>query len=429
MEFEYFEYEFPKDGAGKGRRVSSLLAEHGYQSLQRESLDLVQRYLPAGTGQVHTGPPTGARTVDVLIPPADSAARILVCERPAAGSSGGVAVAVVAVASSQEDAHRSRTAARMALDTKGAREDALAASVASDNGRSRVRRFRQEWVRSLGLEPSDGGGETAPSAVPKSLAAGEALFALHDAPGVLGRPAVLRSRLDKGGDVRPGTDPGLLDGLVAEGLVDRSFVLVCRDSGRIVGVGKDAAEVQAAKQIALRCPHCRRPLGDELQDVLYSLSTQGEEVIRGSRWIRAAVESALRKRSCDAVVLADGANGRAVDGAACYQDAVLLFRLKDGEPASNDVQTFRQTLVEFEKTAPGVLVRGVYVAAKPAPSTDAVSKANGRATCTVLEISRLEAGLDRLLEDVKRDNFMRLTGTALDLVRPNPSSLLTPGPA
>jgi|GEM_PF-1226247 len=428
MEFEYFEYEFPEGGAGRGRRISALLAEHGYQSLERESLDLIERYLPGGAGTAQTGgPPAGARTIDILIPPADQSARILVTERPG-GATPGVTVAVVAAARSQEDAHRSRTAAKMALDAKGGRESDLTASVANDNARARVRRFRQEWATELGLVRPDAGGEAAPSAGLRSLAAVQALFGLQDAPVVFDRPSVLRSRLDKG-DARLAADPGLLDALVTEGLADRSFVLVCRDSGAIVGVGKDAAEVQAAMQLTLRCPHCRRPLGEETQDILYGLSAQGEEFIRSSRWIREAVESSLRKRNCEAVVLADAATSRGIDGAACYQDAVLLFRLKDGTPSKEDVQAFRKAMGEFKKTAPGVPVRGVYVAAQPAPFEDPAAKTGADAPYTVVEISRLEAGLDRLLEEVRRDNFIRLTGTTLELVRTDPSTLLARGPA
>ncbi len=83
---------------------------------------------------------------------------------------------------------------------------------------------------------------------------------------------------------------------------------------------------------------------------------------------------------------------------------------------------------EFEKIAPGVPVRSVYVALN-APQ-GAESRAPGTQTpCTVLDVSRLESGLDRLLDDIKRDNFVRLTGTTLDLVRPDPSTLVTRSPA
>jgi len=108
---------------------------------------------------------------------------------------------------------------------------------------------------------------------------------------------------------------------------------------------------------------------------------------------------------------------------------VLLFSLKDGTPSKEDVQAFRKAMGEFKKTAPGVPVRGVYVAAQPAPFEDPAAKTGADAPYTVVEISRLEAGLDRLLEEVRRDNFIRLTGTTLELVRTDPSTLLARGPA
>jgi len=328
MEFEYFEYKFPADETGPARRIASTLAEQGYHSLQRDMLDLLRRYLPAGAGDAQTDPLTRARTVDVLVPATDRTARILVCERPS--PEGGAAVAVVAVGRSQDDAHRGRTAAKLALDAKGTEPP-------GENGRGRASRLRQEWLRALGVGTGD--GAEAPASSPRPLASAQALFTLQGAPAVLGRPSVLRSRLDKTAtsSAAHASDAAVLDALTSEGLVERAFVLMCRETGQIVGVGKDAAEVQAAMQLSLRCPHCRRPLSEEGQDVLYSLSAQGEEFIKSARWMREALESSLRKRNCDAVVLAEPSNGR-VDGAAYYKDTVLVFRLRDGAPADDDIQ-------------------------------------------------------------------------------------------
>ncbi|HEV2438966.1 MAG TPA: hypothetical protein VGX97_02760 [bacterium] len=416
MEFEYFEYKFSAGGAGQARRIAFTLAEQGYHSLQRDALDLLKRYLPSVTGDSQIDEPVaGARTVDVLVPATDRTARILVCERPA---DGGVAVAVVAVGRTQDEANRGRTAAKLALDAKGKGDGRLAAHLASENGRAPKTRFREEWARALGLgqtEASDAGG----GSMPRSLASSQALFALQGAQAVLGRPSLLRSRMDKGTNGTRTFDPAQLEALSTEGLIDRSFVLMCRESGQIVGVGKDAAEVQAAMQLTLRCPHCRRPLSEEVQDVVYSLNAQGEEFIKSTRWMRDAVESSLRRRNCDAVVLADAPNGR-VDGAACYKDTVLLFRLRDSAPGEDDLRTLAQVGAEFEKVAPGVPVRNVMVTTQPAPA--APSAAGG---CMFLNASQLEDSVDRLLEELKRDAFTRLTGTMLEFIRPDPSTLLS----
>jgi len=421
MEFEYFEYKFSADGAGQARRIAFMLAEQGYHSLQRDALDLLKRYLPNVTGEGQADAPVGGpRTVDVLVPATDRTARILVSERPAAD--GGVAVAVVAVGRTQDEANRGRTAAKLALDTKGNRDNSLAAHLVSENGRAPKPRFREEWARALGLGQTDA-QEPGGSSTPRSLASSQALFALQGAQAVLGRPSLLRSRMDKGTNGARTFDPAQLEALSTEGLIDRSFVLMCRESGQIVGVGKDAAEVQAAMQLTLRCPHCRRPLSEEVQDVVYSLNAQGEEFIKSTRWMRDAVESSLRRRNCDAVVLADAPNGR-VDGAACYKDTVLLFRLRDSAPGDEDLRTLAQVGAEFEKVAPGVPVRNVMVTTQPAPDT-AAAGAGGPAPCMFLNASQLEDSVDRLLEELKRDAFTRLTGTTLEFIRPDPSTLLS----
>ncbi|HLW48304.1 MAG TPA: hypothetical protein VKW09_11120 [bacterium] len=417
MEFEYFEHKFPAARPGGTQRIDSILADHGYQSLRRDAVDLVRRYLPnAKDDDMPAGPPAGARTIDVLVPASSRTTRIVVCERPA--PDGGTTAAVIAVGRSHEEARRGCTGAKLTLKMNGTPEDGFTAP-AEDGARGSAPRFRDEWARALGLQPLAGADSPAPGA--RAAASPHALIALQGAPTVLGRPGLLRSRLDKGTNGAAGpVDAAQLDGLAADGLVDRSFVLVCRESSQIVGVGKDSSEVQAAMQLSLRCPHCRRPLSEESHDVVYSLSSKGEDFLKSAGWIRAAVEAALRKRNCDAVFAAEVLDGR-VHAAASYKDAVLLFRLRDGTPSEADVRGLQQAGKEFGKVAPGVPVRTVIVATQPgAPAKTTVPDA----APTILVAPQLDDSLDRLLDEMKRDTFARLSGTALELVRTDPNSLL-----
>src|SRR5579884_473151 len=176
----------------------------------------------------------------------------------------------------------------------------------------------------LGLVPEEWSGPPGPG-IARPLAAAEALFAVQGAPAVLGRPALFRSRA-----ARTSVDPGLLDGLAGEGLVEKAFVLVCRSTGHIVGLGKESGEIHAAMQLALLCPHCRSPLGEEAHDVLYSLTAEGEEFLRTTRWIRGALEGALRARGCDPVLLSEETPAQRVDGAAWYHGTALLIRVGNG---------------------------------------------------------------------------------------------------
>ena len=406
MDFEYVEYEYFGHETHAGERISSLLTDSGYQSLRRDTAELVRRYLPGVALPGPSGRTEMAHTVDALIPPADSTARVLLCERPAPNGTPGTILSVLALGRSQNDAHRVCTAVRLVLDSEAV----------ANNGATRIHRFRHEWLPILGLDRP----AASPSSVARPLAAAQALLALQHAPTVLGRPSILRSRADKIADPARGPiDPEVMDRLVPEKLVERAFVLVCRESGQIVGVGEDAAEVETAMPMTLRCPHCRRPLGEEAHDVLYSLSAQGEEFIRSTRWIREAVEAALQRRHCETVAVAEG-TGSDVDLAALCHDTVLLFRTTDSAPSDEDVRALADTVAAFERAVPGVPVRSVYVTSQAASPNDG----GNLAAHTLLELSRLDAGLDRLLEDVKQDNFVRLTGSALEMVRPDPALLL-----
>ncbi|HLJ62230.1 MAG TPA: hypothetical protein VKZ50_21115 [bacterium] len=409
MDFEYVEYEYFGDETHAGERISSLLTDSGYQSLRRDTAELVRRYLPGVALPVPGGRPEAARTVDALIPPADSTARVLLCERPAPNGTPGTVVSILALGRSQNDAHRVCTAVRLVLDTEAV----------ANNGAARIQRFRHEWLPILGLDRP----AASPASGARPLAAAQALLALQHAPLVLGRPSILRSRTDTITDhSRTPVDPEVMDRLVPEKFVERAFVLVCRESGQIVGIGEDATEVETAMPLTLRCPHCRRPLSEEAHDVLYSLSAQGEEFIRSTRWIREAVEAALQRRHCDTVAVAEGTARSDVDLAALCHDTVLLFRARESAPSDEDIRTLADTVAAFERAVPGVLTRGVYVMSHAASPHDAGTE--GTASCTVLELSRLDAGLDRLLEDVKQDNFVRLTGSELEMIRPDPGLLL-----
>jgi hypothetical protein len=419
MEFDYFEYKFSAAQLGRAQRIGSALADQGYQSLRRDALELVHRYLPLAKDEDPVAvAPARTRTTDVLVPASPRTARVLVAERPS--SDGGTIVAVIAVGRSHEEARRVCTGVKMALKTKNTFEDGFTSPVADEAARGGAPRFRDEWARALGLQAP--AAPDASAAALRTPASAQALLALESAPPMLGRPGLLRSRLDKTANgTTPPFDAPQLDSLAADGLVERSFVLVCRESSHIVGVGKDALEVQAAMQLSLRCPHCRRPLSEETHDVVYSLSAKGQDFLKSAGWIRAAVESSLRKRNCDAVLVADALDGR-VHAAASYKDAVLLFRLREGAPVDTDVRGLEQAGKEFGKMAPGVPVRTVIVATQPAVAAKAAAKdALGP---TILVTSRLDDSLDRLLDDVERDAFTRLSGTTLELIRTDPISVL-----
>jgi hypothetical protein len=71
--------------------------------------------------------------------------------------------------------------------------------------------------------------------------------------------------------------------------------------------------------------------------VLYSLTAEGEEFPRTTRWIRGALEGALRARGCDPVLLSEETPAQRVDGAAWYHGTALLIRVGNGAGAQEEV--------------------------------------------------------------------------------------------
>ena len=425
MHFEYMELEAPGGDLIGGRKISALLVEKGYKSLSAEYAGLASQYVP---GLDVSRPPAGstasARTVDVLIPPTDASARIVIGERVRPDATGPV-VAVIAAGPSPEDAHRTRIAVKLILDRTAVGEETFATYIVNDNGRASERRFRQEWIRGLGLVHDEAWGPDSASS-PRQETMVQALLALQAMPPMLGRPGLVRSHVDKAQEKTDVLDVAILEALVAEGLADMAHVLVCRQTGQVVGVGKDAGEVRAAMRLSLRCPHCQSPLGEEVQDVLYSLTEQGEKFLRGASLILGALSAALRKNGCDDVVLGSGLPEQLVDAAACYQDAVLLFRVTDGAPQKAAIRTLQRTMKEFAATESEVTVRGAYVAGGTDPEIAAAAADDPQAPCLVLQISDLEAGVRRLLGDIRRANFARMTGSTVELPQPDPARLLGP---
>src|SRR5579884_598505 len=145
MEFEYLEFRWGEYVGDRARRLSSWLVENGYQSLQEEWRETAQRYLPLPASPA-PGAPQEARTADVLIPPADPASRILVCERPGDGHT----VAVLAVGRTAKDARRHHTAVKLVLDAKAPLDEAWRGHRLEENGRDHARRFQEEWLPASG---------------------------------------------------------------------------------------------------------------------------------------------------------------------------------------------------------------------------------------------------------------------------------------
>jgi len=377
MFIEFFDIKRP---AWDGDTLAALLArleENGYQGLTWAFHDLVGRYAHAAAGR--SLPAALARAEefsDVLIPPAQPQARIFLHRRAPE------VLRVVVAGRSRHEVRLAQTALKLHLEAVLGR---LGDLLADDHSHATLARFRREVLPALHLE---GNGARPPAA--RHPLAGPVLRAMRRQGAVRGRPTVLASQLAALVPEKPAEQiREALEQLTAEGALERWHVVVCRDSGRWLGSSASAEEMRAFLALTMECPHCGRRVSEEQADVAYRLTEQAPASLSDTRWLCDLVETTLRRLGVEAVAVQPGAG--AVDGAACYQGAVILFRAADDAVDIGDLMRLQEQGRRLESD--GWRVFPLLVADRPL-GLDATGVG-----VTVVEST---AALDAVLEQVLR---------------------------
>ncbi|HXF83109.1 MAG TPA: hypothetical protein VNN19_10195 [bacterium] len=309
---EWFELKRPGWDPQTLAALLRRLQDSGYQSLTAEYAGLLARY--GSSAERILDVLAGAEAfADVLIPPAQPRARIVLYR------SDPPVMRVVIAAHSAQEARLVGTALKVHLEAILGK---LGDQIADDRARAAVTRFRRDVLPMLHLT---GNGDRARPSRP--ALASQVLRAMRHQPVVRGRPTVLISQAGPLAPDRPLQQiREALEQLVADGALERWHVVVCREQGVWLGSSPSAEEMRAFTALGMECPHCGRPVREELADVAYRLG-EGAPVDSGNRWICELVESALRRHGAESVAIQPG--GADVDGAACYRGALILFRAKD----------------------------------------------------------------------------------------------------
>ncbi len=386
MFVEYFDLKRPAWDAETIAAILTRLQGSGYQSLVTEISHVVGRYTHTTTERnlsgdlLHIDPFT-----DVLTPPGHKHARLIV-HRPDSDT-----FRVVSVGRTHHEVRMAATAVKMHLEAiLGTRISEL---IVDENGRISLTKFRQEVLGTLGFTGDGMSGTDARPLNPTPI-----LMALRLQPVIQGAPTVLGSQLATLAPDRPADQTReALDQLVADGLIARWHVVVCREHGQWLAVSPTADEVRAFSALSLSCPHCGKRVSEEQSDVAYRLGSQVAEYLSDNRWICQLIESPLRKQGVEAVVMEPGKGG--VDGAACYHSAVLLFRAKDGAATARDVIELKALARRLE--GDGWRVYPVLV-------TTAASDVKTDGVTVVDNLNRLDVSLDHVLTDVRERSLNTL---------------------
>ncbi|HEU5300516.1 MAG TPA: hypothetical protein VFW08_13555 [bacterium] len=330
---EWFDLKRPAWNPQTLAALLRRLQDSGYQGLTVDYGSLVGRYASGAVDRI-LGTLAGAEEfADVLIPPAQPQARIIVHRREP------TVVRVVIAARSPQEVRLIGTALKVHLEAVLGK---LGDQIADDRGRGLVARFRKDVLPMLRLT---GNGERAGSA--RSPLASQLLRAMPHQPVVRGRPTVLASQAGPLAPDRPLEQiREAFELLAGEGVVERWHVVLCREKGAWLGSSANAEEMRTFSSLAMDCPHCGRAVREEPADVAYRLSERAS-IENDNRWLCELVESALRRHGAESVAVHPG-GGAEVDGAACYQGALILFRAKDDPVDIGDLMRLAEQGRRFE---------------------------------------------------------------------------------
>ncbi len=378
--------------------IRARLVDSGYQDLLADVRDAVARFARAGRGPAVRS----EGFTDVFIPPAQPRVRvILALPKPNT-------LRMVVVGRDQREVRKIVTATRLHLD--GAVGERL--QEAAGEPETPLERFRREVLTALRLTP-DGG----PAPLPQDPASEQVLAALRRQPVFRGRPAVLASRAPALAGERPAEAVReILERLVAAEVVDRWHVVVCRQGGQWLAASPRAEEIAAYASLDVLCPHCGARVGDEEQDAAYLLKDTALRPPDRQAAVR-LVESALRRAGADEVAVHPG--GGPVDGAACFSGTVVLFRVREGAPGTEDLAGLQEAAEQIARR--GWPVVPVLVCDQPAPP-----EVREAGIVVVDTLSGLDGALDPVVHRAREHGVAALLSPEL-LIRIPLADLLPPG--
>lgn len=402
MYLEYFDVKQTDWSPGAVATLLNRLQGSGYRGLTLEVQSLLERFVQLRPDRALAASLRGGeRFTEILIPPAQPQTR-LILHRPTTD-----AARVVVVGRSQHEVHMATTAVKMHLEQ--ALDAKLKDLITDENGRASLARFRGEALPALGLL-----GEGKPSLrVPNGAAL---LKVLRGQPAVRGKPTVLASQisalsLDR--SVEQTRDA--LEQLVADGVVERWHVVMCRENSHWLAVSESPDEIKAFVATKVACPHCGRRVSDEKSDTAYRMSENGQSYLSQNRWLCDLVETTLRRLGVEAVTVQPG--GQALDGAACYHGSVLVFRAREGKQSAADAKAVRDQAQTLESQ--GWRTHAILVTDQPLP--DDVKKTG----ITIVEgVGALEQVLTEILNGARMANLQTLLPPVLHPVSVSVTDLL-----
>lgn len=365
------------------------LTANGYQGLVAEVQHVAGRFTRTRADKSLSAALVKTDTfADVLIPPAQPYTRVIfVLTQPDL-------LRMLVAGRSQSEVRRVATATKMHLQAVvGGHVNELLTNGGDRNG---LDRFRREVVPALHL--AAGGSGTVIGS--RDGAPMQVLLALRRQPAFRGRPTALGSQIatllpDKSADHAREA----VERLVSAGVVERWHVIICRQGGQWLAVAPDLDETKSFKGANVVCPHCGTRMSEELQDVAYRLTDSADAQFAENRPMCEFLDAALRRAGAEGVVVDPGRG--AIDGAAYYYGAVVVFRARPGAPSMDEAARLQEEAQLIARQ--GWSVIPLAVSDQPVP-------ADLRQTgiFVVDNMARLDGALEEILSKVREQQASTL---------------------
>lgn len=402
MYLEYFDVKQTDWSPATVATVLNRLQGSGYRGLTLEVQGVLERFVQFRPDRALEASLRGTeRFTEILIPPAQPQTRVII-HRPAAE-----VARVLVVGRNQHEVHVAATAVKMHLEQ--AMGGKLKDLITDENGRAGLTRFRRDVLPALGLL-----GDGRPSLrVPDGAAL---LKLLRGQPAIRGKPTVLASqisalKLDRSVDQMRDA----LEQLAADGVVERWYVVLCREASHWLAVSESPDDIKAFVATKVACPHCGRRVSEEKSDTAYRMSENGQSYLSQNRWLCDLVETTLRRLGVEAVTVQPG--GQALDGAACYHGSVLVFRAREGVQSAADAKAVQDQARALDSQ--GWRVHAILVTDQP--SSEEVKKTG----VTIIEgVGALEQVLTEVLNGARMANLQTLLPPVLHPVSVSVTDLL-----
>lgn len=153
--------------------------------------------------------------------------------------------------------------------------------------------------------------------------------------------------------------------LEALGLVQKDFVVFCREQGNQISRVQSYTEIEEATRRGFKCFSCGRPMAEERIDQLLSCTTEGALMTRPNHWLSLLMSQTLTELGVpvDSQVAIRGEATARVSNLFASQDGFLLmFEMREEGVRLDDVYRFLSRVRYYRPDA------AFYVTTAPIPS-------------------------------------------------------------